>query len=68
MQLGMIGLGRMGASMVRRLLKREGVDDEALAARLQREGVQAFAKSWSGLMARIREKSSPTAASTTRTA
>lgn len=38
--------------------RREGVNDEALAARLQREGVQAFAKSWSGLMARIREKSS----------
>jgi transaldolase len=38
--------------------KTEGVDDDALAARLQREGVQAFAKSWSGLMARIREKSS----------
>ena len=36
--------------------KREGVDDEALAAQLQRDGVQAFAKSWSGLMARIREK------------
>ena len=30
---------------------------EALAARLQSEGVQAFAKSWGGLMARIREKS-----------
>lgn len=28
------------------------------AARLQREGVQAFAKSWRGLLARIREKSS----------
>ena len=39
--------------------KREGVDDEVLAAKLQREGVKAFAKSWSGLMARIREKSSP---------
>lgn len=38
--------------------KREGVDDEALAARLQREGVQAFATSWSALMERIREKSS----------
>ena len=36
--------------------KREGVDDEALAARLQHEGVQAFANSWHGLMARIREK------------
>ena len=42
--------------------KREGVDDEALAARLQREGVEAFAESWDGLMARIREKSSPPAA------
>ena len=45
--------------------RREGVDDEALAARLQRDGVEAIAKSWSGLMARIREKSSPTAASMT---
>lgn len=38
--------------------RREGVDDEALAGQLQREGVQAFAQSWSGLMARIREKGS----------
>jgi len=37
--------------------RREGVDDEALAARLQREGVEAFAKSWSALVSRIREKS-----------
>jgi transaldolase len=36
--------------------RREGVDDEALAARLQRDGVLAFAKSWGGLLARIREK------------
>ena len=36
--------------------RREGVDDEALAQRLQREGVQAFAKSWNALLARIREK------------
>jgi transaldolase len=36
--------------------RREGVDDEALAARLQQEGVEAFAKSWSALMSRIREK------------
>ena len=42
--------------------KREGVDDEALAARLQREGVEGFAKSWSALMARIQEKSSQPAA------
>ena len=37
--------------------RREGVDDEALAAQLQRDGVLAFAKSWAGLLARIREKS-----------
>jgi transaldolase len=37
--------------------RREGVDDEALAARLQKDGVEAFAKSWSALMARISEKS-----------
>jgi transaldolase len=42
--------------------RREGVDDEALAARLQQEGVEAFAKSWSALMARIEEKSSQSAA------
>ena len=42
--------------------KRAGVDVDALAARLQSEGVQAFAKSWSGLVARIREKSSQPAA------
>ena len=35
---------------------REGVDDDALAARLQREGVDAFATSWHALLARIREK------------
>ena len=36
--------------------RREGVDDEALAARLQRDGVEAFAKSWQVLLARINEK------------
>lgn len=41
--------------------RREGVDDAALAVRLQYEGVQAFTKSWSTLMARIREKRSPKA-------
>lgn len=41
--------------------RREGIDDEALAARLQREGVEAFAKSWSELLARIREKSAQAA-------
>ena len=32
---------------------RGGVNDEALAADLQREGTEAFAKSWSDLMYRI---------------
>jgi transaldolase len=36
---------------------REGVDDEALAADLQREGTEAFANSWSDLMSRIASKS-----------
>jgi transaldolase len=35
---------------------REGVDDEVLAAELQREGTAAFAKSWSDLMYRIASK------------
>ena len=43
--------------------RRGGVDNEVLASRLQGEGVQAFARSWSALMMRIREKSSPTAGS-----
>ena len=43
--------------------RREGVDDEALAARLQQEGVEAFAKSWSALMSLIGKKSSQPAAS-----
>lgn len=37
--------------------RREGVDDEALAARLQDEGADAFAASWQALLARIQEKS-----------
>ncbi|HEY5293591.1 MAG TPA: transaldolase family protein, partial [Burkholderiales bacterium] len=35
---------------------REGVDDEALAADLQREGTAAFTKSWNDLMYRIASK------------
>jgi transaldolase len=35
---------------------RERVDDEALAAELQREGTVAFVKSWNDLMYRIAEK------------
>jgi transaldolase len=36
---------------------RAGVNDEALAADLQREGTAAFAKSWSDLMSHIASKS-----------
>ncbi|MCR4299358.1 MAG: transaldolase [Gallionella sp.] len=35
----------------------EGINDEALAAKLQREGAQSFAKSWQDLLARIATKS-----------
>jgi transaldolase len=37
--------------------RRQGIDDAALAERLQREGADAFAKSWHALLARIAEKS-----------
>jgi len=37
---------------------RAGVDNAALAARLQREGAQSFAKSWQELMDCIATKSS----------
>ena len=36
---------------------REGIDDEALAADLQRQGTAAFAKSWGDLLYRIAAKS-----------
>jgi transaldolase len=39
----------------------EGLDDLALASRLQREGVDGFAKSWRTLLARIAKKSHPVA-------
>jgi transaldolase len=35
---------------------REGINDEALAAELQREGAAAFARSWGDLMRRIVSK------------
>ena len=38
---------------------REGVDDDALAARLQREGVDAFATAWHALLTRLRERGEP---------
>jgi transaldolase len=45
------------AEVVLAEFNREGVDDEALAADLQREGTAAFAKSWRDLMVRIASKS-----------
>jgi transaldolase len=41
--------------------RREGVDCEALSARLQREGAEAFATSWHALLSRIDEKRKRTA-------
>ncbi|MEO8626800.1 MAG: transaldolase [Betaproteobacteria bacterium] len=46
--------------------RREGVDDDTLAAQLQQEGAEAFSKSWSALLARIREKSSQLAGATSK--
>ncbi len=45
--------------------RREGINDEALAARLQREGADAFAASWQALLARIHEKSTSMAGTRT---
>ena len=58
--------GRVGAALpadggyadaVLEEFRREGVDDDALAQRLQREGVEAFAKSWHAMLSRMAEKS-----------
>jgi transaldolase len=43
------------AEVVIEEFQREGVDIEALAARLQREGVEAFATSWHALLIKIQE-------------
>lgn len=57
------------AEVVLEEFRREGINDEALAARLQTEGVEAFTASWTKLMSRIVEKSSkPSAAAVRRAA
>jgi transaldolase len=38
--------------------RRAGIDDQALAERLQREGADAFSKSWNELLARLAQKTS----------
>ncbi|MEO8387947.1 transaldolase [Polaromonas sp.] len=45
------------AEAVLQEFRREGIDDEALAARLQRDGAESFTASWRTLLARIHEKS-----------
>ncbi len=49
------------AEVVIEEFRREGGDDDALAAQLQREGVAAFARSWHALLTRIGEKCASTA-------
>jgi transaldolase len=44
------------AEAVMQELRRAGVDDAALAARLQDEGVASFIASWNRLMSRLRDK------------
>ncbi len=44
------------AEAVLQEFRAEGVDDAALAARLQREGAESFTASWQALLSRIREK------------
>ncbi|HXD41308.1 MAG TPA: transaldolase [Ramlibacter sp.] len=67
--------GKVGATMpadggsaeaVIEEFRRQGVDDKALAERLQREGADAFSKSWHALLARLREKSSQLAGASAR--
>ena len=58
--------GKVGATMpvdggyaeaVLEEFRREGVDDDALAAQLQREGTESFSTSWRALLSRIKDKS-----------
>jgi transaldolase len=67
--------GKVGATMpadggsaeaVLEEFRRQGVDDNALAERLQREGADAFSKSWRALLAQIGKKTSELAGATAR--
>ena len=42
-----------------RLFAKAGIDEDALAARLQHEGAESFSKSWSDLMAVIADRTRP---------
>ncbi len=63
--------GKVGAAMppdggpaeaVLEEFRRAGVDDKALAQRLQREGAESFSKSWKALLSKLAEKSEVLAA------
>lgn len=54
--------GGSDAESVLAQFAQQGVDEPALAADLQREGTEAFAKSWAALMDRIASKSAAAAA------
>jgi transaldolase len=67
--------GKVGAAMaadggdaetVLDAFRRAGVDEPALAARLQREGAEAFSTSWRALLASIAEKRARIAAAASR--
>lgn len=45
------------AEMLLAEFARDGIDIDALAERLQREGAEAFSKSWEALLSRLKEKS-----------
>lgn len=47
------------ADVVLEEFRREGINDELLAAKLQDEAVASFAKSWRALLSRINDKRSP---------
>ena len=67
--------GRLGAPMapdggdaeaVIAEFRRQGIDDDALAERLQREGAEAFAQSWASLLGGIAEKTAALTAAASR--
>jgi len=67
--------GKVGATMpvdggsaeaVIEEFRQQGVNDDTLAARLQREGADAFSKSWRAMLQRISEKSSRLAGAPSR--
>jgi len=63
--IGVLPADGGNAEEVLEAFRGQGVDIDALATRLQRAGVEAFAASWQALLARIRDKcasSSPSAA------